>query len=95
MPAGGTLGICSKKVPDAVRIDISDTGSGISEKQLGYIFDPFFTTKEVGKGTGLGLSLVYGIVHAHGGTIEVASKVNQGTCFSIFLPTNTRKEELL
>ena len=70
-----------------IRVDITDTGVGIKPKDIDYIFDPFFTTKEVGRGTGLGLSLVYSIVRTHGGYIEVKSKTNKGTTFSIFLPT--------
>ncbi len=69
-----------------VEISIIDTGCGIPEKNLRRIFDPFFTSKEVGKGTGLGLSVSHGIVEAHGGAIEVQSKVGEGSTFSIFLP---------
>lgn len=69
-----------------VEIAIIDTGCGISEKDLQRIFDPFFTTKEVGKGTGLGLSVSYGIVKAHGGVIQVDSKVGEGTTFRVYLP---------
>jgi len=69
-----------------VEISIVDTGCGIPEKNLRRIFDPFFTSKEVGKGTGLGLSVSHGIVEAHGGIIEVQSKVGEGTTFSVFLP---------
>ncbi|TRZ67756.1 MAG: HAMP domain-containing protein [Rhodocyclaceae bacterium] len=67
-------------------IEITDSGCGISEKNLQRIFDPFFTTKAVGKGTGLGLSVSHGIVKAHGGTIEVASQVGKGSTFHVFLP---------
>ena len=67
-------------------IDITDTGCGISEKNLQRIFDPFFTTKEVGRGTGLGLSVSHGIVKAHGGSIEVESTVGKGSSFHVYLP---------
>jgi len=69
-----------------VEISIADTGCGISEKNLQRIFDPFFTSKEVGKGTGLGLSVSHGIVQAHGGLIEVESRVGEGSTFRVFLP---------
>ena len=67
-------------------ISITDTGCGIPEKHLKRIFDPFFTSKEVGKGTGLGLSVSHGIVQAHGGLIEVESRVGEGSTFRVFLP---------
>ncbi len=69
-----------------VEISIIDTGCGIPENNLRRIFDPFFTSKDVGKGTGLGLSVSHGIVEAHGGDIEVQSKVGEGSTFSVFLP---------
>lgn len=67
-------------------ISIKDNGTGIPANNLKKIFDPFFTTKEVGKGTGLGLYLAYSFIEQHGGTINVNSKVNQGTEFNIELP---------
>ena len=69
-----------------VRIEVNDTGRGIPEENLAHVFDPFFTTKPVGQGTGLGLSIAYGIVKKHGGYIEVRSKVNVGTTFTVYLP---------
>ena len=69
-----------------VAISIIDTGCGISERNLKRIFDPFFTSKDVGRGTGLGLSVSHGIVEAHGGLIEVESKVGEGSTFRVFLP---------
>src|SRR6202030_121941 len=71
---------------DYVRIDISDTGTGIPADIVDKIFEPFFSTKEVGKGTGLGLSTVYGIVKQTGGFVYVDSEAGEGTSFHIFLP---------
>jgi two-component system NtrC family sensor kinase len=71
---------------DAVVLSVSDNGEGISPENQAKIFDPFFTTKSEGKGVGLGLAVSYGIVQAHGGEIEVKSKVGEGTTFTITLP---------
>jgi two-component system, NtrC family, sensor kinase len=69
----------------SIVLDVRDTGEGISEDNLPRIFDPFFTTK-TGKGAGLGLSVVYGIVKAHGGDIEVEGGIGGGTIFRVMLP---------
>jgi two-component system, NtrC family, sensor kinase len=82
----GTITVRSRQVGDLVQVDISDTGSGIPEEIRARIFEPFFTTKPVGKGTGLGLSISYDIVKKHGGSIEVGSKLGEGTTFSVKLP---------
>ncbi|MEF1183886.1 sensor histidine kinase [Vibrio sinaloensis] len=73
---------------DLVQIQIEDNGAGIPKENLSVIFEPFFTTKPVGDGTGLGLSVSYGIVNAHGGTIEVDSEVGKGTTFTLTLPVH-------
>ena len=65
---------------------IRDTGHGIEAAKLPKIFDPFYTTKELGKGSGLGLSISRGIVESHKGRIEVWSREEQGTVFTVFLP---------
>lgn len=75
-----------------VKLEIIDTGTGIPSQLLDKIFDPFFSSKEEGKGTGLGLSIVYGLVQSYSGIIDVQSKIDNGTQFSIFLPATTKKE---
>ncbi|GFR13284.1 sensor kinase CckA [Trichonephila clavata] len=69
-----------------VVIEVIDTGCGMTSDTIGKVFDPFFSTKDITSGTGLGLSTVYGIIKQTEGYIYVASKVNHGTKFSIFLP---------
>jgi len=81
-----TLKTSKSQHKDLIKIEISDTGSGIAEDILPHIFDHFYTTKEEGKGTGLGLSMVYSIVENHGGKITAKSKLGQGTTFIIEFP---------
>jgi two-component system NtrC family sensor kinase len=69
-----------------VEVVVKDTGNGIPPENLDKVFEPFFSTKAVGRGTGLGLSICYGIIEAHGGRIEVESRVNEGTTFRVLLP---------
>ena len=68
------------------RLTITDTGAGIPAETLAHVFEPFFTTKEVGRGTGLGLSQVFGFAKQSGGDVDVASRVGEGTTFSLYLP---------
>lgn len=91
---GGELKVVIGPAGDAgeVRIDVIDTGPGISPEDLGQIFDPFFTTKKEGEGTGLGLSVSYSIIRKNGGRMEVESRVGRGTCFSIYLPLTLRED---
>jgi signal transduction histidine kinase len=77
---------------DRVSITISDNGCGMSQENLSKIFEPFFTTKEKGQGTGLGLAITYALVKKLQGNISVASKENEGTTFTITLPTLIDKE---
>jgi CheY-like chemotaxis protein len=69
-----------------VAVSVTDTGVGISPDRLSVIFEPFYTTKEVGKGTGLGLSQAVGFAKQSGGEIVVASRLGQGSTFTIYLP---------
>jgi PAS domain S-box-containing protein len=89
MPQGGSLTIATRAT-DAKTVDIRfrDTGCGIPLEHVPKIFDPFFTTMPVGQGVGLGLSISYSIIQQHQGTIEVESRVNQGTTFTVRLPVD-------
>jgi two-component system NtrC family sensor kinase len=95
MPAGGTITISTRLIDNQrLEVQVSDTGCGISEENLGKLFTPFFTTKPVGKGTGLGLSIVYGIIKMHRGQISVSSKAGQGTTFTVTLPVKLSQQYL-
>ena len=95
MPQGGTLTwrIIGTNKHNDIRIDICDTGHGISADVKERIFDPFFTTKQMGNGAGLGLSIVHRLVSAMNGRIEVDSDGKSGTCFHIYLPAATSTED--
>jgi PAS domain S-box-containing protein len=89
---GGKLGLSTRSTDDSVEVKVSDNGKGIPNKYLNQIFDPFFTTKNPGEGTGLGLNIVYRIVSKYEGTIDVESKEQIGTTFTIKFPI--RRAEL-
>ncbi len=82
----GTITIAVEDVGDSQVVTVSDTGHGIARENLDKIFEPFFSTKPPGQGTGLGLFVSRGIIEKLGGTLEVVSKIGQGTRFSIRLP---------
>lgn len=81
---GGSLNVKISPADGFVKIEIADTGKGISEEHLSKIFEPYFSTKETG--TGLGLAIVKKIVDVHNGTIDVESKSGEGTEFTVKLP---------
>ena len=76
---------------DSVRLEVEDSGPGVPPEVRGRLFEPFFTTKDVGKGTGLGLSIAFGIVQAHGGTLEVENHAGGGARFALNLPIATER----
>src|SRR5262249_21011938 len=78
-------GVPSLPQAEYLRLEVSDTGCGMTEEAKARIFDPFFTTKFDGRG--LGMAVVQGIVRAHGGAVNMASSVGQGTMFQILLPS--------
>jgi PAS domain S-box-containing protein len=100
MPTGGRLIISTTNVelgseragelrltPGAyVAISVRDTGLGMTPAVRKRIFEPFYSTKAVGQGTGLGLSMIHGVVQQSGGSIDVTSAPNRGSCFVVFLP---------
>lgn len=86
IPGEGQIRIAVHRENDVVKIEIRDSGLGMSKEVLGRIFDPFFTTKGVGVGTGLGLAISYGIVESHRGTIDVESAPGKGSTFTLTLP---------
>jgi PAS domain S-box-containing protein len=100
MGDGGRLTLATSRVPlDAeaaamfdvapgpyVRLEVSDTGHGMTPEVRQQVFEPFFTTKALGEGTGLGLASVYGIVRQSGGAVDVTTAPGQGSTFTVLLP---------
>jgi two-component system, NtrC family, sensor histidine kinase PilS len=87
MPEGGELRVGARPLRERggrLQISITDTGQGIADGDLPHIFEPFFSTKP--EGSGIGLALVYRVVEEHGGSIEVRSRVGEGTTFILTLP---------
>ena len=88
-PAEGRVAVCVTPESDAsgdAVVEVRDTGSGIDPENLERIFDPFFTTKDPERGTGLGLMISHQLVLAHGGSIELESSKDAGSCFRVRLP---------
>ena len=84
MPQGGTLALRTHDAGERARLEISDTGTGLTPEERDRIFTPYYTTKQ--HGTGLGLAVVQSVVSDHRGTITVNSETGRGTTFIIDLP---------
>jgi signal transduction histidine kinase len=84
MEKGGTLRVEAKSLKDRVEVTISDSGSGIPPEQMEKIFNYYYTTKE--KGVGLGLPIAHRIIEAHGGQLNIESRVGSGTKVTVTLP---------
>jgi signal transduction histidine kinase len=93
MPKGGILTLRTRVQGESVRLEVSDTGVGMTDEVRRSCFEPFFTTKGQ-NGTGLGLAMVSGIAQHHSGTIEIASKPGQGTTFTLRLPAAAAAERI-
>jgi signal transduction histidine kinase/CheY-like chemotaxis protein len=103
MPNGGRVEVSARNCPaladhdlsgDFVRLDITDSGVGMSADVLVHAFEPFFTTKEVGSGSGLGLAQAHGFAKASGGVVRIASAPGRGTSVSLFLPRTLKAPAL-
>ena len=76
-----------------ISIDITDTGTGMTQEVLDHLFEPYYSTKPHSKGTGLGLSIVYNIIQQHNGSVQCYSELGHGTTFKIFLPVYEKEDK--
>jgi len=83
---GGKVRLSTHREGEGARVEIRDTGTGLTPEVRRNLFQPFFTTKSPGEGMGLGLAVAHGIISSHGGRIEVESQPGQGACFTVHLP---------
>lgn len=90
IPHAGAIKIRTSTAAGAVRMEVQDTGTGMSPEVMEHCFDPFFTTKGE-KGTGMGLAVTYGVIQRHGGRIDVQSALGKGTTFVILLPVGSSR----
>ncbi len=88
MDGAGALMVCTSASRSQVRVTLEDTGPGLSPDVRARLFEPFFTTKDVGRGTGLGLAMVFGILQAHGGSVEGGNRAGGGARFTLTLPAD-------
>jgi two-component system, cell cycle sensor histidine kinase and response regulator CckA len=90
MPAGGTTAVRLRRssAKDSIAIEVIDAGQGVAPENISKIFEPFFSTKSMGNG--LGLAVVEQLVHLHGGTVRVSSRLGDGTTFHLLWPSEPR-----
>ena len=86
MPEGGSIVVRTRDVEGSVRIEVADTGVGMSPEVVALCLEPFYTTKGE-RGTGLGLAVAYGIIQRHGGNIQIESEPGVGTVFALVMPS--------
>lgn len=98
-PNGGEIRITISETEDSVVFSIEDNGIGIPEKELPYIFERFYradkSRNRMTGGSGIGLAIVKSIVTAHGGTVDLESRLNKGSCFMVALPKSKEQSECL
>jgi two-component system NtrC family sensor kinase len=93
MPEGGLLTLRNSLKKGQLKLDVQDTGYGISPENMRKLFTPFFSTKKEVKGVGLGLAISYGIIQRHRGKIEVQSTEGKGTTFTVYLPVHQKRRQ--
>ena len=91
MPDGGALTVRTSRNHGSARLEVSDTGQGLTPEECSRLFTPYYTTKQ--HGTGLGLAIVQSVVSDHGGKISVSSEPGRGTTFRIDLPVEPARRE--
>jgi signal transduction histidine kinase len=93
-PAGGKVSVLASLISEAVRVEVSDSGEGISGEDQPHIFERFYrgekSRSRLTGGAGLGLAIAKGIVEAHNGQIGVENKSEGGACFYFILPSKER-----
>lgn len=94
IPEDGTVTVRSSVEGDRIRVDVTDTGTGIPPEAQAHLFENYFTTKPAGVGTGLGLPIVKSIVNEHGGEVVYATEAGKGTTFTVYLPVATAQTML-
>jgi cell cycle sensor histidine kinase DivJ len=94
-PRGGRVTVSAKAEGQAIAVAVADTGVGIGEEDLPRVGDPFFQARSSydrrHDGTGLGLSIVKGLLALHGGSLEIRSRLGEGTCVTFRLPVHCQR----